>query len=56
MDGSRRQDVPSDVWVIPEEVAMKIAIALEWIYYIASFGRKRPEVFNREMVDYCCYT
>lgn len=45
----------SEVWVIPPRVAMGLASTLEWVYRLASFGQKQPEVFNRQMVQYCCF-
>lgn len=42
------------VWVIPNRVALAMASAAEWIVWLTSFGRRRPKVLARNLIEYCC--
>ena len=44
---------PSDVWVIPEGVALTIASFCEWTFWLLSWGRKRPN-FTRQKIKFSC--
>lgn len=44
------------VWVIPTKLALRSALAFEWIVWAISLGTKRPQKFSRQAIEYCCLT
>ncbi|MCJ1357601.1 MAG: erg26, C-3 sterol dehydrogenase [Icmadophila ericetorum] len=42
-------------WVIPTWLALLLADALEWIYWLFTLGTKRPYHFGRQQVEYFCF-
>ena len=45
-----------NVKVIPAWLALVIADILEWMYWIFTFGHRRPLIFNRDSIEYCVNT
>lgn len=44
------------IWVLPTRVALPLAILTEWIFWLFAFGTKRPKQFNRQQVEFFCFT
>ncbi|KAI4159556.1 MAG: hypothetical protein L6R39_000337 [Caloplaca ligustica] len=47
---------PEDVWKIPATLALIVADVLEWLFWIFTFGTKRPQQLGRQQVEYLCLT
>ncbi|KAL9044294.1 MAG: hypothetical protein Q9214_002558 [Letrouitia sp. 1 TL-2023] len=43
------------VTVVPTWLAMVMATGAEWFVWLASGGRRKPVLLNRQRVEYCCY-
>lgn len=44
------------VWVLPTWVALVVADVLEWLFWILTFGTKRPTKLGRQQIEYTCLT
>ena len=44
------------VWVLPTTVALKIALVLEWLFWVFTLGTKRPSQLGTQQVEYSCFT
>ena len=44
------------VWVIPAWLAFVMADVLEWLFWIFTFGTKRPTKLGRQQIEYTCLT
>ena len=50
-------DVKNDkIRVLPTGIALIIADVLEWLFWIFTFGKKRPSQLGRQQVEYSCFT
>ncbi|KAF2655399.1 NAD(P)-binding protein [Lophiostoma macrostomum CBS 122681] len=41
---------------IPTWFALTLANVLEFVFWVFTFGRKRPGLMGRQQVEYCCFT
>ena len=43
-------------WIMPTWLALLVASVLEWAFWVATFGTRRPGQLGRQQVEYSCYT
>ena len=49
-------EVASDeITVIPAWFMLNLASAMEWLYWVVSFGSRRPKTFRRQILIYTCF-
>jgi sterol-4alpha-carboxylate 3-dehydrogenase (decarboxylating) len=41
---------------IPASFALGLATFMEWIFWVFTFGKKRPERLGKQQVEYACFT
>ena len=44
------------VWVLHSGIALKIAFLLEWLFWIFTWGTRRPSQLGTQQVEYSCFT
>ncbi|KAK4448684.1 NAD(P)-binding protein [Podospora aff. communis PSN243] len=46
----------SEVWMVPNSVALAMAEVAEWWTWATSFGKRRPKVLIKERIEFLLYT
>lgn len=44
------------VWIMPAPVAMAVAQLMEWIFWIGTFGSRRPGLLGAQQTEYACFS
>jgi sterol-4alpha-carboxylate 3-dehydrogenase (decarboxylating) len=47
---------PEKVFAIPSWFAMGLASFLEFVFWLFTLGRKRPQILGKQQVEYACFT
>ena len=51
-----KEDKAVRIWIMPTWVALIVAHILKWIFWVGSFGSRRPGLMGMQQVEYTCFT